>query len=146
MLSTMASSAPKQKQNPLQLVYATSTVKRPLTLPVCSDRHAFAVCGTDGNTYRDDCARAANGVHTACPMPCPCVFNNTAWIKACPGVLPYDPVCSSRGVSFAHPCRARAAGADVQCRGACPCSPPSMATLVLVVAVGLVVVLGLWRW
>lgn len=132
MLAMMASAAPLSKLTPLQLGYP-SIVKRPLIFPVCSDHHSYAVCGTDGATYQSDCARAASGVHMACPMPCPCVFNSTSWMKACTGVvLPYHPVCSTRGVQFANPCRAKAAGADVQCQGPCPCSPPSQVALLLV--------------
>lgn len=148
MLScTTATAGPRSKQHPLQLAYPPYViVKRPLIFPVCSDHHAYAVCGTDGNTYQDDCARAAAAVHMACPMPCPCVTKNStvSWLHACPGVLRYEPVCAARGVQFANPCRAKAAGADIQCPGPCPCSPPSQEMLMmLLVGVFLVVVLGL---
>ncbi|XP_078322323.1 uncharacterized protein LOC111102632 [Crassostrea virginica] len=80
----------------------------------CGCRSEFSpVCGTDDNTYPNDCVRYCRGAMKAHDGPCHCkCFRN------------YDPVCGTDGQTYMNECFLQCRDIVMTSHHACPCNCP----------------------
>merc|ERR1712198_107788 len=74
------------------------------------------ICGTDGQTYSNNCKASCNNVQPACDGECPCQQEPGC---VCPAV--FEPVCGADGKTYSNSCQALCSKTQVNCQGECPC-------------------------
>jgi len=73
------------------------------------------VCGSNNQTYSNNCQASCAGVDVGCEGQCPCGSD-------CVCIEVFQPVCGNDGQTYSNSCKAACAGVSVGCEGECPCS------------------------